>query len=88
MSLEGKARVASYEKWRTTIYIAKQVAMDSKFPFKAGDRLGVRIENRHLIVYKRKAKPRLDGGWTERWDEEGAKGAAPSKRRLVRIGRA
>jgi len=53
---EGKGKVVDRgKKYRKIfIYIPKEVAMDTAFPFKIGEDVTVRIEGKKLIIEKRK----------------------------------
>lgn len=52
MALSGPAKYFAYEKSRRMIYIGKDVAGDSQFPFAPGDALWVRIDaaKKRLII--------------------------------------
>lgn len=56
MALEGPAKYFAYEKSRRMIYISKEVASDSQFPFKPGDSLLVRIDASQKRIIIEKAK--------------------------------
>ena len=52
MALEGKGRFLKSESSRSLIYVSQKVAQDSAFPFKPGQELVIRIDERRgrLIV--------------------------------------
>jgi len=55
---EGKGKVVDRgKKYRKIfIYIPKEVAMDTSFPFEIGEDVTVRIEGERLIIEKRESK--------------------------------
>jgi len=55
---EGKGKIVDRgKKYRKIfIYIPKEVAMDTSFPFKIGEDVTVRIEGKKLIIEKREDK--------------------------------
>jgi len=58
MAGEGKGKVVDRgKKYRKIfIYVPKEVAMDTSFPFKIGEDVTVRIEGERLIIEKRESK--------------------------------
>ena len=50
--LEGEGKVFRVGKTTIAIRIPKDVAVDSAFPFKEGDKVRIRIENGKLIISK------------------------------------
>lgn len=52
MVLEGHGRLQQSEASRTLIYVSQKVASDSAFPFEAGQKLVVRIDQQRgrLII--------------------------------------
>jgi len=52
MALKGKGRVLKHIRGGCYIYISKDVANDSAFPFKKSEDVNVRIEGRKIIIEK------------------------------------
>ena len=52
MAMEGKGRILPHVRGGYYIYISRDVAMDSTFPFKVPEDVTVRIEGRKIIVEK------------------------------------
>lgn len=50
MALKGKGRILPHVRGGYYIYISKDVANDSAFPFKVPEDVIVRIEGRKIIV--------------------------------------
>jgi hypothetical protein len=55
MAGEGKGKVVDRGKKykKIFIYIPKEVAMDTNFPFKIGENVSVKIEGERLVIEKR-----------------------------------
>jgi hypothetical protein len=53
MTLVGAGRLHQSETSRTLIYVSQRLVRDSKFPFRDGDELEIRIQGDHLIVRRR-----------------------------------
>ncbi len=58
MTGEGRGKVVDRgNKYRKIfIYIPKEVASDTSFPFKPGEDVTVKIEGKRLVIEKRKHK--------------------------------
>ncbi len=54
MSTEGHGSFYEHAKGRLVLYIPADVRKDSRFPFKVGERVRVRIDARRLVVEKAK----------------------------------
>lgn len=52
MSTEGHGSFYEHAKGRLVLYIPADVRKDSRFPFKAGDKVRIRIEGKRLLVEK------------------------------------
>jgi hypothetical protein len=53
MTLVGEGRLHQSESSRTLIYISQRLVRDSKFPFRHGDELEIRIQDDHLVIRRR-----------------------------------
>jgi hypothetical protein len=58
MAGEGKGKVVDRGKRykKIFIYVPKEVAMDTSFPFKMGENVTVKIEGERLIIEKREIR--------------------------------
>lgn len=52
MALKGKGRILPHIRGGYYIYISKDVASDSTFPFKVPEDVSVRIEGKKIVVEK------------------------------------
>lgn len=52
MALEGEGTVFHVGKTTVAIRVPKDVACDSQFPFKVGDKVTVKIESNKLTIEK------------------------------------
>ena len=52
MAIDGHGSFYEHAKGRLVLYIPADVRKDSRFPFRAGDRVRIRIERKRLIVEK------------------------------------
>jgi hypothetical protein len=52
MVLKGRGRILPHVRGGYYIYISKDVASDSAFPFKVPEDVTIRIENKKIIVEK------------------------------------
>jgi hypothetical protein len=50
MSTEGYGSFYEHAKGRLVLYIPSDVRKDSQFPFRAGERVRIRIDARRLVV--------------------------------------
>lgn len=52
MSTEGLGSFYEHAKGRLVLYIPADVKKDSRFPFRVGERVSIRIDGRRLVVEK------------------------------------
>ena len=52
MAKEGKGRILPHVRGGYYIYVSRDVAIDSAFPFKVPEDVTVRIEGKRIIVEK------------------------------------
>ncbi len=52
MALEGFGSFYEHAKGRLVLYVPADVRKDSRFPYKAGDRVRIRIDGKRLVVEK------------------------------------
>lgn len=52
MSTEGHGSFYEHAKGRLVLYIPADVRKDSRFPFKVGEKVRVRVEGKRLLVEK------------------------------------
>ena len=54
MVLKGKGRILPHVRGGVYIYVSKEVANDSAFPFKESEAVEIRIEKKGLLIKKAK----------------------------------
>lgn len=52
MSTEGYGSFYEHAKGRLVLYIPSDLRKDSRFPFRAGERVRIRIDGRRLVAEK------------------------------------
>ncbi len=52
MSTEGHGSLYEHAKGRLVLYIPADVRKDSRFPFKVGEKVRVRVDGKRLLVEK------------------------------------